>query len=65
MFPGSLPSRDRQVRRSASGKEMKMLKLIVWYKTVYVKIYQVIYREKKIVKFLEFPSYPFRIILTN
>lgn len=21
MFPGSLPSRDRQVRRSASGKE--------------------------------------------
>lgn len=46
MFPGSLPSRDRQVRRSASGKEMKMLKLIVWYKTVYVKIYQVIYREK-------------------
>lgn len=64
MFPGSLPSRDRQVRRSASGKEIKMLKLTVWYKTVYVKIYQVIYREKKI-KFFEFPSYAFSIILTK
>lgn len=65
MFPGSLPSRDRQVRRSASGKEIKMLKLIVWYKTAYVKIYQVIYREKKIIKFLEFLSYAFSIILTK